>query len=145
MQRYNHLILKASGQISDDALFVAEQFYIGGAGSVRGFRPSSQSGDSGYLVSAELHLSPIYPEAKIFNQDIGDTIKLVLFADHGGVYKNNVQPGENKDDELTSIGAGLRLYYSRNFSFRLDWAVPNIKGNFNAENSETYLQAVVSF
>lgn len=142
---YNHLMLKASGQISDDALFVAEQFYIGGAGSVRGFRPSSQSGDSGYLVSAELHLSPIYPEAKIFNQNLGDTIKLVLFADHGGVYKNNVQPGENKDDYLTAIGAGLRLYYSRNFSARLDWAVPEINGNFNAENSETYLQAVVSF
>lgn len=142
---YNHLILKASGQISGDELFVAEQFYIGGAGSVRGFRPSSQSGDSGYLLSAELHLSPIYPETKIFNQKLGDTIKLVLFADHGGVYKNNVQPGENKDDYLTALGAGLRLYYSRNFSFRLDWAVPRIKDHFNSKNSETYAQAVFSF
>ena len=146
---YNHLMLKASGQLSEDALFVAEQFYIGGAGSVRGFRPSSQSGDSGYLGSAELHLSPIYPETKIGNQDsgqkLGDTIKLVLFADHGGVYKNNRQPGENKDDYLTSIGAGIRLYYSKNFSFRLDWAVPRIKDHFNSKNSETYAQAVFSF
>lgn len=142
---YNHLIFKASGQFSEDNLFVAEQFMLGGAGSVRGFSPSSQSGDSGYLVSAELHLSPIYPETKIFNQNIGDTIKLVLFADHGGVYKNNVQPGENKDDYLTAIGAGIRLYYSRNFSFRLDWAVPEIDGKYNTKNSETYMQAVFSF
>lgn len=142
---YNHLILKASGQISDDELFVAEQFYIGGAGRVRGFSPSSQSGDSGYFVSAELYLSPIYPKTKIFNQNLGDTIKLVLFADHAGVYKNNVQPGENKNDYLTSIGAGLRLYAGKHLSIRLDYAAPRINDNFNSRNSETYVQAVVSF
>jgi len=145
LTRYNHLMLRASGQISGDSLFAAEQFYIGGVGTVRGFSPSARSGDSGYAVSAELHLSPIYPDTKIFNQDLGDTIKLVLFADHGGVYKNNVQPGENKDDYLTSLGTGMRFYYGRNFSFRLDWAVPRINGNFKTENSETYVQAVVSF
>lgn len=142
---YNHLILKASGQISEDNLFVAEQFMLGGAGSVRGFRPASQSGDSGYFGSAEFHLSPIYPEAKIFNQNIGDTIKLVLFADHGGVYKNKVQPGENKDDYLTSIGAGLRLYAGKHFSVRYDYAVPKINGSFNSNNSEHYVQVTVRF
>jgi hemolysin activation/secretion protein len=142
---YNHLMLKASGQISDDALFVAEQFMIGGIGSVRGFRPASQSGDSGYFGSAELHLSPIYPERKIFGQNIGDTIKFVLFADNGGVYRNNVQPGENKDDYLTSIGAGLRLYAGKHFSVRYDYAVPKINGSFNTNNSEHYVQVTVSF
>ncbi len=142
---YNHLYLRASGQFSEDNLFVAEQFMLGGAGSVRGFSPASQSGDSGYFGSAELHLSPIYPETKVFNQKIGDTIKLVLFADHGGVYRNNVQPGENKNDYLTSIGAGLRLYAGKHFSVRYDYAVPKINGNFNSKNSENYLQAVFSF
>lgn len=142
---YNHLMLKASGQISDDALFVAEQFMIGGAGSVRGFRLASQSGDSGYFGSAELHLSPIYPERKILGQNIGDTIKFVLFADNGGVYRNNVQPGENKDDYLTSIGAGLRLYAGKHFSVRYDYAVPKINGSFNTNNSEHYVQATMAF
>ena len=142
---YNHLYLRASGQLSEDNLFVAEQFMLGGAGSVRGFSPASQSGDSGYFGSAELHLSPIYPETKVFNQKIGDTIKLVLFADHGGVYRNNAQPGENKNDYLTSIGAGLRLYAGKHFSVRYDYAVPRINDHFNSKNSENYLQAVFIF
>lgn len=142
---YNHLILRASGQASGDELFSAEQFGIGGVGTVRGFKPFLYSGDSGYVLSAELHMSPLFPEKKIFNRKVGETIKLVLFTDHGGVYRNNVQPGENKDDYLTAIGAGIRLYEGKRFSMRLDWAVPRIDGKFNSNNSETYVQATVSF
>jgi len=145
LSRYNHLMLRATGQISNDPLFAAEQFYLGGVGTVRGFRPSARSGDTGYALTAELHLSPISPGKRVFNQHLGDTIKLVLFADHGGVYKNNVQPGENKEDDLTSLGAGLRFYHGRNVSVRLDWAVPRIDGNFRTRNAETYMQAVFSF
>jgi hemolysin activation/secretion protein len=142
---YSHIILRGSWQISGDALFSAEQFYIGGIGTVRGFKPSLYGGDSGYLLGAELHISPLFPEKKILDRKIGDAIKLVLFADHGGVYRNDVQPGENKDDYLTGIGIGIRLYEGKYFSLRMDWAVPEIKGKFNAGNSMTYMQATIAF
>lgn len=142
---YNHLMLKASGQISGDNLFVAEQFFLGGMGSVRGFAPSTLLGDSGYSVSAELYLAPPYPETKVFNQNLGDTLKLVLFADHGAVFRNDVQPGEAKDDYLTSIGAGVRLYATQYVTIRLDYAVPKIDNKFKTGESETYIQAVFSF
>ena len=103
------------------------------------------SGDKGYFVSGELYIAPPYPETKIFNQNMGDTLKLVLFADHGGVFKNDVQPGEDKDDYLTSIGAGLRLYATKYVSARLDWAVPMIDDKFHAGDSETYVQVVFNF
>lgn len=142
---YSHVIVKASGQVSGDELFSAEQFSIGGMGTVRGFKPSSHSGDSGYLLSVELHMSPIFPEKNIFNRKVGETLKFVLFADHAGDYRNNVQPGENKDDYLTSVGAGIRLYAGKHFSLKIDWAVPKIKGKLNSKNSETYVQATMSF
>lgn len=142
---YNYFILRASGQYSNDDLFVAEQFFLGGVGSVRGFSPSLLSGDKGYFISGELYIAPPYPETKIFNQNLGDTFKLVLFADHGGVFKNDVQPGEDKDDYLTSIGAGLRLYITKYISARLDWAVPKMDGHFETSDSETYLQLVFNF
>lgn len=142
---YNHILLKASGQYSADSLFVAQQFMSGGAWSVRGFKPSSLSGDSGYLLSVELYLSPLYPETKIFNQKLGDTLKFVIFADNGGVYKNNAQSGEEKAAYQTSVGLGLRLYYSKYFSYRLDWAVPNQGGSYEAKNSETYFQVTTGF
>ncbi len=139
------LVLRGSGQLSADKLFVAEQFFIGGMGSVRGFRPAMHSGDSGYSLTAELVSSPFFPETKVLGQKIRDTIKLALFADHGGVYRNKPQPGEDRNNYLTSIGAGLRLHVGRHFSFRIDYAVPEIKGRFNSRNSETYLQATMVF
>jgi len=142
---YSYIILRGSGQITDEPLFLAEQFMLGGMGSVRGFKPSLYSGDSGYLVGSEIHISPLFPEKKIFGRKIGEAIKFVLFIDHGGVYRNDVQPGENKDDYLTSVGAGIRLYEGKRFSLRIDWAVPRIDGKFNSKNSETYVQATVNF
>ena len=142
---YNHLRLRVSGQISDDVLFSAEQFSIGGMGMVRGFTPFFYSGDSGYILSAEIHTSPIAPETKILKRKLGEMLKLVLFADTGGVYRNNVQPGEDKDEYLTSIGAGIRLYAHERFSMMLDWAVPKINGDFKTGSSITYVQATVNF
>lgn len=142
---YNHFMLKAAGQYSNDSLFVAEQFFLGGMGSVRGFAPSAKSGDKGYSLSAELYLAPPYPETKIFNQNLGDTLKLVLFTDHGGVFRNDVLPGEDKNDYLTSIGAGLRLYATQYVTARLDWAMPRIENKFKTGESETYLQLVFNF
>jgi hemolysin activation/secretion protein len=142
---YGYLALKGSAQLSADELFVAEQFTIGGMGSVRGFRPSLHSGDNGYNLTAEFTLSPFFAETKVLGQKIGDTIKLALFADHGGVYRNKPQPGEDKDNFLTSLGAGLRLYAGKHLSFRIDYAVPEMKRKFNSKNSETYMQATVAF
>jgi len=143
--RYNSLYLRASGQYSNDNLFTAEQFMLGGIGTVRGFDLSSESGDSGYFTSAEFHLSPICPEKEMFGQKLGDTVKFILFADHGWVHRNNTQPGEDKNSYLTSIGAGLRLYAGKHFFVRYDYAVPRIDGNFNCTNAKNYLQVVFNF
>jgi len=138
--RYNSLYLRASGQYSNDNLFTAEQFMIGGIGTVRGFDLASESGDSGYTASVEFHLSPIYPEKEIFGQKLGDTLKFILFADHGGVFKNNIQPGEYKHKYLTSIGAGMRFYAGKHFFVSYDWAVPKLNGQFHTKNGKHYLQ-----
>jgi hemolysin activation/secretion protein len=142
----NYLVLKASGQISSKPLFAAEQFYLGGEGSVRGFEPSSVSGDSGYFASTELYLMPPYPNTIVFNnQKLKDTLNFVLFIDNGGVYRNNVQPGESTANHLTSIGTGLRLYAGKHFSVMYDWAVPEIEGKFKTSQSEHYLQVTTNF
>jgi hemolysin activation/secretion protein len=143
---HSHLLLKGSAQLSNDKLFAAEQFTIGGMGNVRGFVPALHSGDSGYNLTAELALSPFFfTEAQVSGRRMSDAIKLALFTDHGGVYRNKPQPGEDKNNFLTSMGAGLRIYTGRHISFRIDYAVPKINGKFNTRNSETYLQATVSF
>jgi len=142
---YNSLILRGSGQLSADRLFVVEQFSLGGIGSVRGFDSSTYDGDSGYTVSAELQTSPFFPEKTLFGRRIGDTIKLAFFGDHGGGFRNDPEPGESRDEYLSSLGAGLRLYVGNSFSARLDWAVPKQDDKFDAKKAETYVSAAVSF
>jgi len=131
--------------LSADRLFVVEQFSLGGIGSVRGFDSSTYDGDSGYTVSAELQTSPFFPEKTLFGRRIGDTIKLAFFGDHGGGFRNDPEPGESRDEYLSSLGAGLRLYVGNSFSARLDWAVPKQDDKFDAKKAETYVSAAVSF
>lgn len=145
ISQYSRLTLKASGQWSKDALFSAEQFSIGGAGSVRGHKSSVYSGDSGYNATAEFQFSPLAPETTVFGQKLGDALKTVLFADNGGVYKNDLQPGEAKDDYLTGIGAGLRLSYGKNLTVSIDYAVPRLGDAYKTNRSQTYVQAVMTF
>jgi len=143
---YNYLILRGNGQWSPDVLFVAEQYIIGGMGTVRGYQPSAAVGDKGYTASAELVISPFFPEATIFNHKFGDIFKLAAFIDHGEVVKNNPVAGDIQSDYLNGIGGGFRIYWGRNFTFRFDLAVPRSdSGNFNYQNNICYLQMVMSF
>lgn len=139
------LILRGEGQLSADRLFVVEQFSLGGMGSVRGFDASCCNGDSGYFISAELQTSPFFPEKSIFGRRIGDMFKLAFFGDHGGVFLNDPEPGESRDDYLSSLGSGVRLSPGNSFAVRLDWAVPRKKDRFNARHAEIYVSAAWNF
>ena len=141
-----HLVVRASGQLSADALFAAEQLAIGGVGMVRGFKPSIHSGDSGYLVTAETHLPCPTPDTwALGEQKLKDTLTFVLFADHGGVYRNDLQAGESRDEHLTSVGAGIRLRARERVSLGLDWAVPWNDGSLDTNDTTVYVQATASF
>ncbi|MHB8121544.1 MAG: ShlB/FhaC/HecB family hemolysin secretion/activation protein [Desulfuromonadaceae bacterium] len=145
---YNYLTAKGSFQYSPDRLFSAERMQLGGEGSVRGFKPASASGDSAYFTSLELLLSPLYPEAEIFGQKLGNTLKFALFTDYGGVINSSPRPSEISSATLSSIGAGLRLYGGDMLYCKLDWAIPGEEGGYNGfkvDNSRIYFQTVVSF
>ena len=141
---YNHLLVRGSFQYSPDRLFSAERLQLGGEGSVRGVNPGTASGDSGYFTSLELVLSPLYPERELFKQKVGDTVKLVLFADSGGVNNTSPRPSETTSSTISSLGTGLRLYGGSMFSCKLDWAIPNTHG-FRLNDSHVYFQTMVSF
>lgn len=141
----SHVLLKGSVQVSGDALFAGEQMYIGGIYGVRGHSSYDLGGDSGYVLSTELYLPPLFPQARVFNQASGNTIRFILFVDHGGVYRNALQPGEHRADYLTSAGGGVRLNAGNRFSMQLDWAVPRKSGNFDTSEAEAYVQAAIHF
>jgi hemolysin activation/secretion protein len=133
-------IFKIMGQITRNPLVSLEQFQIGGASTVRGYKQGLLLGDSGFATSAEWHIPlrvwPLPEQIKILkNQyNLRNNIELVAFADNGGVFGNgpkvNVNPLSNHNTNnafLGSVGAGLRVNLTRLIAARLDLGVPYIR------------------
>ena len=139
------LFLFGSGQYSPESLFSAEKFVIGGQGSVRGYQPAIRSGDSGYFVNTELILSPVPAGTVILKHDAGEALKLALFFDHGGIFRNRLVAGEGRSDYLTGLGAGLRVFATRHAQVRAEYAVPRINGRFDSSFGIAYLQVILNF
>jgi hemolysin activation/secretion protein len=131
------IILRGSGQASTRPLVVTEQFFIGGADSVRGYPPGEFLGDNGYNVSTELRVSPLP------NQDI---LQLAFFVDHGGVSIKDPPPGVKKSQQLTGAGYGFRLSLPYNINGRFDVGFPVRPAKTSSGDRPTlYIQAAARF
>jgi hemolysin activation/secretion protein len=129
-----------SGQYSGQTLLASDLFAIGGYGSVRGFEPAEETGESGLQVSVAL-------EQEVFQRQ-GWGVSVGPWFDGGWVW--NKVPGAAVDDALYSVGAGAELH--TNFTtlgdtaLRLDWAHP--VGSYNDPNISSntfYLQLLQVF
>jgi hemolysin activation/secretion protein len=97
------------------ALLSAEQFGIGGEGSVRGVDGRLASGDRGRRLSLEV----AGPGRAIGTQ--GEVaLGWQVFADVGRVWRNRAQPGDDVTTVLASVGSGLRLDWSSGVGLRAD-------------------------
>ena len=112
------LILRGSLQLANDALFGAEQFSLGGANTVRGYRQDTLLTDNGLLASAELRI----PIVKGFSES--GIVQIIPFFDFGKGWNksNNTNPNPQN---LASLGLGL-LWREENFNCRLDYGIPLI-------------------
>jgi hemolysin activation/secretion protein len=130
-------MLRASGQVSTRPLVATEEFYIGGADSVRGYPLGEFLGDDGYNVSTELRVSPL-PNREI--------LQLAFFVDHGGVYIKDPPPGIKKHNHLTGAGFGFRLHLPYSISGRFDVGFPIQPAKAsNGDRPTLYIQAAVRF
>lgn len=94
------LILRGGVQWAGDALLSLEQFAVGGANSVRGYRENEQVGDNGYHATLELR-HPIWEGPLLGLQH---RLQLAVFSDVGSAWDRG-RWGEHED--LAAIGAGL--------------------------------------
>lgn len=122
-----YLIFKASGQLASDALPSSEQIFIGGPDTVRGFPQAEHLGDYGYNLSLELRLPPPFASDKkvpFMKKTWGEFTQLVGFFGSGRVFLKNPLPGEHKDDRITGLGFGLRLYFPWDLNLSIDCGFP---------------------
>lgn len=129
-----------TGQWGGSALLVSDLFAIGGYGSVRGFQPAQETGDSG--VQATVEYSHTFTLTDKIDMSAG------VFFDGASV--SNRMDDAAVDSNLYSGGAGLE-FVGRFFGFgdtraRMDFAVP--LGSYkdtNIDDETVYFRFVQKF
>ena len=122
------ILVRSQLQLSADPLIPTEQFSLGGAATVRGYRQDALLTDNGFSASAELRL-PIARLARI-----NASLQFSPFIDFG--------TGWNTDGEATEFstllgtGIGLILQSEERLSARVDWGIPLL----DVDNSDNTLQ-----
>lgn len=122
-----------------------EQMIIGGEGSVRGYPVGTYAGDSGHVVSGEIH----HPIGRIVLPDMETTMAAdgFFFIDHGRVrpYRPPATT-QRKYEELTSAGWGFNTAIGKyvttrvTISYMFDQIPERIPGRFSGQ-----AQIIVSF
>ncbi|MCW5313758.1 BamA/TamA family outer membrane protein [Nostoc sp. KVJ3] len=133
------LLIQADLQLTPDSLLPSQQFVIGGAQSVRGYRQNIRSGDNGFRVAIEDRITVQRDESGL------STIQLAPFVDTGAVWNNSNNPN-SLPNQTFLVGAGLGLLWNQamgidNLFLRLDYGFPFIdlsdRGN-NAQDDGFY-------
>lgn len=119
----NLLIFQGDVQLSPDSLLGAEQFFIGGGQSVRGYYQNARFGDNGLRFSVEDRMTLI--------RDDGDEpiLQVAPFLDLGYVWFNNASSSLPRQNFLMGTGAGVILTPLPDLTARLDFGVPLVTLN----------------
>jgi hemolysin activation/secretion protein len=104
-----------TGQYTKDLLIAAEQFGMGGWGSVRGYLPRETINDVGHRLSVEGY-SPD------FGASLGSNWRARALAFVDVARGHDLSPARGPDNGLGSVGLGARINYGKSFAFRADWA-----------------------
>ena len=115
------ILIDSQLQLSADPLISTEQFSLGGANSVRGYRQDALLTDNGFSVSAELRL----PVARLTQLDT--TVQLTPFIDFGRGW--NADDRALEDETLLATGFGVLLQSPTKLSARIDWGIPLLESD----------------
>jgi hemolysin activation/secretion protein len=108
----NQLLLRVTGQWTDDPLLALEQISVGGSESVRGYRENQLVRDRGIVSSVEFRVPVLFDKAG------AGIVHLAPFFDVGGGW--NVR-GSPSPTTIYSTGLGLLVAPNKHISAQLYW------------------------
>ena len=137
---------RIQGQISDSNLLGTEQLGIGGYNTVRGYSEGELRGDEGWVSNLEFYAPPVYLDRIFGWTDHPAQLRFLGFWDYGAVGNYRLLPDENPNGELSSVGAGLRLFVDRYFSARMDYGFQLLDSGGNKRfNSRIHLGLIFAY
>ncbi|WP_231337529.1 ShlB/FhaC/HecB family hemolysin secretion/activation protein [Paraburkholderia sprentiae] len=112
------LMTSGTFQWTPNTLLPSEEMGLGGETSVRGYVPYVALGDRGWNIQTELRTPAVSLGAS------NAVVQPFVFFDAGRVWTTIDQPAENNPGLLASVGAGVRVQWSRFLDLRCTYGVP---------------------
>lgn len=132
-------VFRLNGQYSPQSLYSAEQMFIGGVYSVRGYQPGELLGDYGFAGSIEIR-TPVPGLQKVLPNKIkswSDKVKLAFFYDWGYIGENVVQY-DYPNKLLQSVGVGTYINLTDAIYFQAGIGIPVGLKSTNSDNPRFY-------
>jgi hemolysin activation/secretion protein len=143
------LLLINQLQVTNKPVTATEQFQLGGVNNVRGYPPAELVGDNGFTATAEYAIPPYFIPKNIkvpfTKSKLYDVVRLVAFYDYGNVRLRRPLPTEKKNDQLSSVGWGLRVSLPKSFSLKLDFAWALDRKPSDGDVQHTWIQVATNF
>ena len=143
------LLWKNQLQFSPSTLTATEQYQVGGPANNRGYSVADVVGDEGYSMSWELAQPPYFvPKSwgiPYTNTRIYDDFRFIEFYDWSNVHSNSVQPGDEKNQTLSSAGCGAKLNILKNLSASYEIAWPLMGSSSDGKGVHHWVQVTLSF
>lgn len=122
----NALLIRLSGQYSDDVLVSLEQFSIGGPNTVRAYPAAEFLADTAAFASLEWIVNaPGFASRPAFGgRSWGQIFQVSLFVDYATGRLTEALAGEEERIDLSGWGAALQVNMPDRFFARVDVATP---------------------
>jgi hemolysin activation/secretion protein len=125
--------LRLTGQYSVDPLISNEQLAVGGAYSVRGYLEAEELADSAWRSSLQLGTPPL----NLWQSRMH--VREFVFLDGARAFTVDPLPGQPRQVELRSWGAGVNFDAFNGFNGVLTWADPVVAGAVTRAGASTLL------
>jgi hemolysin activation/secretion protein len=138
------LIGTLESQLANDPLLSSQQFVIGGAQSVRGFRQNVRVADNGIRFSLENRWIALREETSEAAK-----LQFLPFVELGGVWNNPRNPNALPTQNFIAAG-GLGAIFEplKGLTLRLDYAIPFLQladKSTNLQDSSLYFRMNYQF
>ena len=126
IDKYQNVLLRFSGQYSDDLLVPVEQAGLGGPNNVRAFAPSVILRDSSLFLSVDWNFNaPFFYNVKAFDGwKWGEILQLSVFADYAKGDINDPLDSDIETVNVSGYGVAAQLLLPGKMQLRLDIAKP---------------------
>lgn len=123
------VMVKGTGQITDQPLISNEQLSAGGMDTVRGYLEAEAIGDYGVTSSVEVR-GPSLPDLWASDKWLErlQEVRPFVFVDGASLHQHHVLSGSANRVELLSTGLGLSMNLYGHVRGLLDWGIPLQKG-----------------